>query len=116
MLPSARSGRLLENSREIVMAWIEPVVLVGERAVLTPLSQSHAADLQEAVRDGELWRLWYTSIPAPEQMQAEIERRLALHRAGSMLPFAVLDAKGVAVGMTTYMNIDPVHPRVEIGS
>lgn len=94
----------------------EPVALHGRHASLVPLAPDHAAALAEAVRDGELWRLWYTSIPAPEGMAAEIERRLALHRAGSMVPFAVLDAKGVAVGMTTYMNIDPVHPRVEIGS
>lgn len=93
-----------------------PVALHGRHASLVPLAPDHAAALAEAVRDGELWRLWYTAIPAPEGMAAEIERRLALHRAGSMLPFAVLDAKGVAVGMTTYMNVDAVHQRVEIGS
>ena len=68
------------------------------------------------MRDGELWKLWYTSVPAPEAMAAEIERRLALQAAGSMLPFAVLDAQGRVVGMTTYMNIDATHRRVEIGS
>ncbi len=94
----------------------EAVALHGRHASLVPLAPDHASALAEAVRDGELWRLWYTSIPAPEGMAAEIERRLALHRAGSMLPFTVLDAKGVAVGMTTYMNIDSVHQRVEIGS
>jgi RimJ/RimL family protein N-acetyltransferase len=49
-------------------------------------------------------------------MGAEIARRLALQAAGSMLPFAVLDAAGTPVGMTTCMNIDAVHRRVEIGS
>ena len=68
------------------------------------------------MRDGELWRLWYTSVPSPEGMAAEIERRLALQAAGSMLPFTVLDAAGRVVGMTTYMNIDAAHRRVEIGS
>jgi RimJ/RimL family protein N-acetyltransferase len=47
---------------------------------------------------------------------AEIARRNALRAAGSMLPFAVLDASGRAVGMTTYMNIDATNRRVEIGS
>jgi RimJ/RimL family protein N-acetyltransferase len=94
----------------------EAVALHGRHASLVPLAPEHAPALAEAVRDGELWKLWYTSIPAPEGMAAEIERRLALHRAGSMLPFTVLDAKGVAVGMTTYMNIDGVHQRVEVGS
>jgi len=69
------------------------------------------------VRDGELWRLWYTRVPAPDAMPAEIERRLALQAAGSMLPFAALDvATGRAAGMTTYMNVDAANRRVEIGS
>lgn len=83
---------------------------------LVPLRPSHHDDLVEAVRDGELWRLWYTIVPPPEAMMAEIERRLALQKVGSMLPFAVLDATGRAVGMTTYMNIDAANRRVEIGS
>jgi RimJ/RimL family protein N-acetyltransferase len=49
-------------------------------------------------------------------MAAEIERRLQLQAAGSMLPFTVLDAGGTPVGMSTYMNIDATHRRVEIGS
>ena len=68
------------------------------------------------MRDGNLWQLWYTAIPTPEGMAAEIDRRLGLHAAGSMLPFAVLDASGMPVGMTTYMHIDNANQRVEIGS
>ena len=99
------------------MPWPEPVVLAGAHARLEPLSQAHAAALREAVRDGELWRLWYTTIPTPEGMEAEIDRRLQLRERGSMLPFAVLDpASGEPVGMTTYMNIDAATRRVEIGS
>jgi N-acetyltransferase len=93
-----------------------PVTLRGEHVGLVPLSADHATALAEAVRDGELWKLWYTAIPAPERMAAEIERRLGLQERGSMLPFTVLDAAGTPVGMSTYMNIDPVHQRVEIGS
>jgi RimJ/RimL family protein N-acetyltransferase len=78
---------------------------------------AHHDDLIDAVRDGELWNLWYTFIPTAEGMAAEIERRLKLHAAGSMQPFAVIDARtGHAVGMTTYMNIDAPNRRVEIGS
>jgi RimJ/RimL family protein N-acetyltransferase len=98
------------------MSWPEPVELKGRNASLVPLGVEHAAALAEAVRDGELWKLWYTSVPAPERMTEEIERRLGLQRAGSMLPFTVLDAAGTPVGMTTYMNVDPVYKRVEIGS
>ena len=99
------------------MPWLAPVTLRSERVNLEPLDQRHCDDLAEAVKDGALWTLWYTSVPSPETMQAEIERRLALQAAGSMLPFAVIDnTTGRAVGMTTYMNVDAIHHRVEIGS
>ncbi|EHR70279.1 acetyltransferase, ribosomal protein N-acetylase [Burkholderiales bacterium JOSHI_001] len=93
-----------------------PVTLRGEHASLVPLAAEHAGALSDAVLEAELWKLWYTGIPAPEQMAAEIARRLDLQDKGLMLPFAVLDAAGTPVGMTTYMNIDAVHQRVEIGS
>ena len=99
------------------MTWLAPVTLSGGRARLEFLDRRHADDLIEAVRDGELWRLWYTTVPAPEKMSAEIDRRLRLNTAGSMLPFAVIDlATGKAVGMTTYMNADAINKRVEIGA
>lgn len=92
------------------------VTLAGEHVRLVPLSREHAAALSDATRDGELWKLWYTSVPSPEGMTAEIERRLDLHARGSMLPFTVFTPAGRVVGMTTYMNIDNTHRRVEIGS
>lgn len=98
------------------MTWPEPVTLRGRNATLEPLAQSHREGMVEAVKDGELWKLWYTSVPTPEGMAAEIDHRLALQAKGSMLPFAVLDAAGKCAGMTTYMNIDATFKRVEIGS
>jgi len=99
------------------MIAVTPLQLQGPHARLEPLAAHHHDDLVEAVRDGELWNLWYTFIPTPDRMQAEIERRLQLQAQGSMVPFAVIEpASGQAVGMTTYMNIDPAHHRVEIGS
>lgn len=98
------------------MPWLEPIRLSGAHVRLEPLAITHLDGLIEAVRDGELWRLWYTSIPAPDAMEQEIARRLALQMQGSMLPFTVFDANGECVGMTTYMHIDAVHQRIEIGS
>ncbi|WP_122075769.1 GNAT family N-acetyltransferase [Pseudophaeobacter sp. EL27] len=96
--------------------WAKPVTLSGQQVTLEPLSQNHAGDLAEASADGDLSSLWYTMIPAPAEVPAEIDRRLALQEAGSMVPFAILDAAGRAVGMTTYMNIDHINQRLEIGS
>lgn len=91
--------------------------LTGDRVTLEPLSQEHADDLRAAVADGDLWRTWYTSVPAPAQVEDEIDRRLAEHEAGRMVPFAVRDRPtGRVVGSTTFMNIDPGNRHVEIGS
>ena len=98
------------------MPWPEPVELTGPFVRLMPLSADHHDALCAATRDGELGKLWYTAVPSPEGTAGEIQRRLALQAAGSMLPFTVLDGAGRVVGMTTYMHIDAVHRRVEIGS
>jgi len=98
------------------MPWPDPVTLSATHATLRPLAPEHHDALCAAARDGELWRLWYTSVPAPEGMAREIERRLALQAAGSMLPFTVFDGAGRVAGMSSYMNIDAAHRRVEIGS
>ena len=99
------------------MAWLKPVTLTGNYVHLEPLSHARHDELAAAVRDGELWKLWYTTVPSPENLRAEIDRRLGLQEQGSMLPFAVVDATtNTAVGMTTYMHVDAVNKRVEIGS
>jgi len=98
------------------MSWPEPITLRGQHVRLEPLSPAHEPGLIEAVKDGELWRLWYTAVPAPERMAAEIARRLGLQAKGSMTPFTVFDAEGRVAGMTTYMNVDAANKRVEIGS
>jgi RimJ/RimL family protein N-acetyltransferase len=98
------------------MPWPDPVTLAGAHARLEPLSPAHEAGLADAARDGELWKLWYTAVPSPQGMAAEIRRRLDLRSLGSMLPFTVFDAGGRIAGMTTYMNIDAANRRVEIGS
>ena len=104
------------------MTAISPVTLRGKYVTLEPLSLDHHDGLVAAASDGELWNLWYTSVPRPEAMKAEIERRLAAQESGSMVPFTTrlndpaTGAPGKVVGMTTYMNIDAGLPRVEIGS
>jgi len=98
------------------MAFAEPVTLRGQHVLLEPLAPAHAAEAHAAAQDGEIWKHWYTTVPAPDKAGAEIARRLDLQAKGSMLPFAVRDARGGFAGMTTYMNIDAGTRRVEIGS
>jgi N-acetyltransferase len=98
------------------MPWLEPVSLSGAHARLEPLSHDHRDGLVAAAKDGDLWKLWYTTIPRAEDMTKEIDRRLGLQKAGTMLPWTVFDADGEIAGMTTYMNVDAGNRRVEIGS
>jgi RimJ/RimL family protein N-acetyltransferase len=97
--------------------WPPTVTLRGEHATLEPLRRDHAAALAEAVTDGALWNLWVTSVASPDDMTADVERRLGLRAQGACLPFTVFAAGcDDPVGMTTYMNIDAVNRRLEIGA
>lgn len=90
--------------------------LTGRLVRLEQLGQEHLADLQEASRDGHLWNLWYTFVPGPEDMEAEIDRRLAEQRAGRMIPFATRRlSDGKVTGMTTFYGIDQTVPKLFIG-
>ncbi len=99
------------------MTFCAPVTLEGQHVRLEPLASEHHDDLVAAVKDGELWQLWYTPIAPPEQMHAEIARRLDMRARGSMLPFVIrrLDT-GAICGMTTFLNIEEKERRVEIGA
>ena len=94
----------------------EPVTLEREGVRLEPMTPEHAPALEAAAADGELWRLWYTSVPDPGGMAKYVEDGLKGQRAGHMLPWVVRDlASGKVVGSTRYHDIVAVVDRVEIG-
>jgi N-acetyltransferase len=98
------------------MIRVEPVVLEGHGVRLEPLSASHAPDIANAVRDGELWRLWFTGVPEPGHAEAYIAAALEGQGAGHMLPWAVRElTSGEIVGSTRYHDVVPAIDRVEIG-
>lgn len=99
------------------MDFLSTPSFTGSLASLEPLSSAHAQELTEAVQDGDLHRLWYTRIPAPEEMHADIERRLQAHAAGEVVPWVIRrTSDSAAVGVTTLLNIRSEHRRLEIGS
>ncbi|CDL82367.1 GCN5-related N-acetyltransferase [Xenorhabdus szentirmaii DSM 16338] len=106
------------NSEKLSMKQITDwITLTGKHVTLEPLSHDRHEEFANAIEDGQLHKLWYTYVTDPANVHAEIDRRLALHAKGTMLPFTVIDnATGKAIGMTTYMNIDVNIPRLEIGS
>ncbi|PWK87671.1 GNAT family N-acetyltransferase [Fulvimonas soli] len=97
-------------------AFLEPVTLEGRHVRLEPLATAHADALRRAAADGELWKLWYTSVPAPERVDAYVDAALAMQAEGGALPFAVRAlASGEIVGCTRYCHADAANRRVEIG-
>ncbi len=103
------------------MPKFEPLTLRGKIVTLEPLSLDHHDGLVDAASDGELWNLWYTSVPRPAMMKAEIEKRLKMQAEGSMIAFTtrlndpVTGEPGRIIGMTSYCDVDLSVPKVEIG-
>ena len=96
--------------------FIEPVTLAGRYATLEPLARGHEAAVRAAAADGELWRLWYTSVPAPDQVPAWLDAALAMRESLGAMPFVIRDnASGEVVGSTRYFNVDAANRRLEIG-
>lgn len=95
----------------------QPKVLQGQIVVLEPMVLDHVPELEDAARDGELWRLWFTSVPSPgKETQSYVEEALEAHVQGSAMPFVVRDlATETIVGSTRYCNIDTTNVRLEIG-
>ncbi|SMP78276.1 GNAT family N-acetyltransferase [Noviherbaspirillum suwonense] len=97
------------------MAFIEPVTLTGRHVQLEPLAPGHHDALVAAASDGELWKLWYTSVPSPQTMRNWLETALSM-RAHDDLAFAIRDMRdGSIVGSTRYFRVDAASRRLEIG-
>jgi N-acetyltransferase len=98
------------------MIRVAPVTLESRGVRLEPLETRHTEALVTAARDGNLWELWYTAIPAPDKAAKYVEDALAGQRDGTMLPFVVRDlSDGSIVGTTRYHDINAAVDRVEIG-
>jgi len=97
--------------------WIEPITLHGSIVLLEPLSLDHKDGMIEAVKDGELWKLWYTTVPSPEAVENYIARALELREKAGEMPFAVLHKQSNRViGSTRYLHVDEDNQRLEIGA
>ncbi|MDQ0649070.1 RimJ/RimL family protein N-acetyltransferase [Microbacterium natoriense] len=93
-----------------------PVTLTGSLVELRPLDPSHADGLIDAVTEGDLWKnAWYTSVPSPDGVVAEIDRRISLIETGEMVPFTAFDATGRVLGMTSFYDLEADVPRLHIG-
>ena len=93
--------------------FIEPVTLRGRHASLEPLAREHEASIMQAAADGELWKLWYTSVPAPDQTAAWLDAALDMRERQGAMPFAVrANDSGNIVGSTRYFNVDAANRQI----
>jgi N-acetyltransferase len=98
------------------MTFVEPVTIRGKHAILEPLAETHLDELKAAAADGELWNLWFTSVPTPDEALANMAFRLGERARGTMMPFVVRRVTdNRVVGATTFCNIVAAARRVEIG-
>jgi N-acetyltransferase len=98
------------------MRFVDPVTLTGTHASVEPLGREHEEVLQRAVADGELWRLWYTTVPPPEKMGQYIAIALDMRERLDAMPFVIREkSSGEIVGCTRYFNVDATNRRLEIG-
>ncbi|PID46051.1 MAG: GNAT family N-acetyltransferase [Proteobacteria bacterium] len=96
--------------------WLKDIELESQTVKLVPLSETHADALVEAATDGELWRLWFTSVPNIDSINKYISTALEQKTKGLTLPFVVVEkSSGQVIGSTRFCNADPVNQRVEIG-
>src|SRR4029079_1242471 len=94
----------------------EPCALETRLVRVEPLSADHVVELEAAARDGELWNLRVTSVPAPGETTAYVAAALKGRDDGDMLPFVVRDRpSGRIIGSTRYHDIVPAVERLEIG-
>lgn len=97
--------------------FIDAVTLTGRNHVLLePLRQEHADELLAAAADGELWKLWYTSVASADAALSYIDKALEMRDNQGAMPFVVRrKSDGKIVGTTRYFNVDAANRRLEIG-
>lgn len=97
--------------------WLNKVELKNKQVKLEPLKLAHVDGLTEAVKDGELWKLWYTSAPEPQKVEQYIIKALEEFDNGNSLPFVIIKIdNNQIIGTTRFMQLDSISKRLEIGT
>lgn len=93
-----------------------PLTLSGTHVRLEPLNKAQLSAIQAAASDGELWKLFFTTVPSPDNTQLWLDTALEMQKQEKAIPFAVRSLlNGEIIGSTRYCNIDHNNKRLEIG-
>lgn len=99
------------------MKWFKEVILETDHLKLIPLNKNFKEDLIAAASDGNLWELWFTSVPDSKNIDSYLAKAIDDFQQDKGLAFVVLDKKSnTIIGTTRYMNATPEHKRLEIGA
>ena len=95
--------------------WLQNIILEGELVKLIPLTHDHRTELLQAATDGELWNLWYTSVPNEKSIDDYIAFAISENQAGRAHAFAIINKlTNTIIGSTRYCNAIN-NNRLEIG-
>lgn len=96
---------------------VTPITLSGSHVRLEPLSEEHVPDLAAVGCDDRIWEfLVYGKIRTEKEMRGWVQEMLFRQSQGKDLPFSVIHLEsGQAIGATRFMEIEPLHRRLEIG-
>lgn len=94
----------------------EKMILEGKIVRLEPIADIHKEELCSAIYDGELWNLYVTLVPHPENIDAFLNQANSNYEAGDGLAFAIIEkSSNKVVGSTRYMKANIANKRLEIG-
>lgn len=94
----------------------EKKILEGDVVRLEPLCSRHAEGLSQAISDGQLWKLFFTSVPHVNDIEDFLDGARKAHQSGDGLVYATIDkASGKVAGSTRFMHASLADKRVEIG-
>ncbi len=98
------------------MKWFEEIILETKNIKLIPLNESHKEDLLVAASDGELSKLWFTSVPDTSKIDSYISKAIQDFENDKGLAFVVIEKENKKIiGSTRFTNATPEHRRLEIG-
>ncbi|WP_010606789.1 GNAT family N-acetyltransferase [Pseudoalteromonas maricaloris] len=95
--------------------WPANKPLIGQHVTLEPLSTTHINALQQAVKDGEAWKLWYANVPTPDDMERYVNTAISQGSEGNLAYAVRLNSSNEIVGTTRYYNTDIANRRAMLG-
>jgi RimJ/RimL family protein N-acetyltransferase len=110
-------GSLGGGRPDDMTGFIDPVTLTGDRWVaLEPLTREHIPEIAAVAADGELGSLWFTAAPKRDAVEQWVDMRLAAQKPDEGLTFVVRRLDGTLVGSSSYLHVDALNRRLEIGN